>query len=184
MSSLHEQNVEQLIISCRTGDEASFEEIVRRFEPMLASIAGSFSLDFRDVYSEACFSLRRAVETYTLDGKVTFGLYAKICVTHAVIDYAKKVKSSVPTVEFDVSDIPVSDGIQSRLEREEERELLLDSARKLLSDYEYDVFLLCLRGDKTAEIARKLGKSAKSVDNAKARMLKTLRKGLGSVSDV
>ena len=60
---------------------------------------------------------------------------------------------------------------------------LLNSARKLLSDYEYRVLILHIQGYKTAAIAKMLSRSAKSIDNAKSRLFRRLRLQLGEISD-
>ena len=55
--------------------------------------------------------------------------------------------------------------------------------RYLLSDYEYSVLLLHIQGYKTAAIAKVLGRTAKSVDNAKSRLFRHLRAELADSSD-
>ena len=173
-------NIEQLVLLCKAGDESALEELVHIYEPMIIKTARDLMLDVREVYSDACLSIRRAAESYDCDRKVTFGLFAKICVTRAMLDFAKRDKVALGDVDLNVEQLAVSDGVQRRLEREEELLNLKNQAKDLLSELEYKVFLGCLCGDKTAEIAKKLGTSAKSVDNAKARMFKRLRAGLAS----
>ena len=175
MKSSDTEEIDDLVRAHKGGDESAFEELVSRFEPMILKTARSLSLDERDVYSEACLSLRRAADAYSVGSDVTFGLYAKICVTHALLDYAKRNKRKLNVVEIDIADVAVSDGVQTKLEHEELISALVNQARKALSPYEYEVFELVMRGCKTVEIAEKLGKSVKSVENTKGRMLKTLR---------
>ena len=78
----------------------------------------------------------------------------------------------------DVDAIAVEGGILPHLVREESRREFRRMARALLSDYEFSVLSMWLKGEKTADIANSLSVSAKSVDNAKARILKKLREGL------
>jgi DNA-directed RNA polymerase specialized sigma24 family protein len=54
-------------------------------------------------------------------------------------------------------------------------------ARQVLSDYEYSVLLYHIQGYKTSAIAERLGKSSKSVDNAKARVFRRLRQVADSI---
>lgn len=175
-----ESGVELLISKLKSGDEAAFEELVRIYEPMLFKTARSLSLDEREIYSDSCLALRRAAMTFTAGKDVTFGLYAKICVTRAMLDLARKNKKLQTTVDFDAYDVAVSDGVQSRLEREEELDALKERVKAILSELEYEVFLLWMNGYKISEIAERLGKSSKTVENAKARMLKRLRAEIGS----
>ncbi len=175
-----DRDAEKLVLLCKAGDAEAFEKLVDLYDPMIVKSARELSLDAREVYSDACLSLRRAAESYKFGDGVTFGLYAKICVTRAMIDYAKRNKVSLGETGLDVEAIAVSDGTQNRLEREEESEALTKWAKSLLSDLEYEVFLLCMKGYKTSEIAAKMDLGAKSVDNAKARMIKRLRSGLNT----
>ena len=173
-----------LIKRYRSGSEADFEELVHRFEPMFASVALTLSLDVGEVYSDACLSLRRAADTYDLDGEVTFGLYAKICVTRAMLDYLKRSKRDVDFSNLGDDDVAVSDGVQRRLEREESLKAVFQRARELLSELEYDVFRLSMRGYSVDEVAEKLGCAFKSAENAKARMRKKLREGFGQIPEI
>ncbi|MBR2343354.1 MAG: hypothetical protein IKA64_03780 [Clostridia bacterium] len=83
-----------------------------------------------------------------------------------------------PVSSLDVDDIATADGTLSRLVYAEESAALRRRARECLSELEYRVLLLWLRGDKTSQIARELETEAKSVDNAKSRILKKLRAAL------
>ena len=173
-------DAENLVLSCKAGDDSAFEQLVRMYEPMIIKAARSLSVDVREVYSDACLSLRRAALSYNIGGEVTFGLYAKICVTNSMLDYLRRDKSLSANSDISIDDVAVSDGVQRRLEREEELYAIGEWARTVLTDLEYEVFVFCMKGFKTAEIAEKLGVGAKSVENAKARMLKRLRSELDS----
>ena len=63
-------------------------------------------------------------------------------------------------------------------------EFLLKSARRMLSDYEYSVLMYHIRGYRTADIAKRLSRTAKSIDNAKARIFKRLRGAFGDITDL
>lgn len=170
-----------LVKRARSGDEGAFEDIVSLYTPMMQAAAVKYSLDFDEVFSEACMSLFRAVSSYDIEQtEVTFGLYAQVCVRHALSDVASR-RFSGSYVECDIDDIDVADDgddVGDELVSREESERFRSDARELLSRYEYDVLLRWLGGDKTADIAAALSVSAKSVDNAKARILKKLRDGL------
>lgn len=183
MKSSNDRELLDLITAYRSGSEEAFEEIVRRFDAMIRKIALERSMDVREVYSDACLSLRRALDTYDGRDEVTFGLYAKICVTRAILDLLKRQQPERDVPDFNVDDVAVSDGVQRRLEREEAIASFVSSARRLLSDLEFEVFSLSMQGYKVSEIADKLNKGTKSIENAKARMLKSLRSGLGEIPE-
>ena len=171
--------IEKLIISARNGDESAFEELLNTYRPMIDSLIRHFSLDERDVFSEACMSFYRAVSSYELgQSAVTFGLYAKICVERCLIDVGRRNGNVVVDSEVDVDKIAVSDGIQSMLEHREQTAYFLSIAKDTLSEYEFDVYRYWMLGYKTSEIASVLGVTAKAVDNAKNRMWAKLRERL------
>jgi DNA-directed RNA polymerase specialized sigma24 family protein len=62
--------------------------------------------------------------------------------------------------------------------------MFIERARGVLSEYEYEVFMLYIEGYSTAEISEKLGRDFKSVENAKSRMLKHLREESNVFSDI
>ena len=174
------EDIISLISKARGGDEDAFSDIVELYTPMLQRVAHKYSVDFDEVFSELCMSLYRAVRTYEVaQSEVTFGLYAQICADRSVCDISRaKRKAEWLESDADVDEIAECGDVASDLIRKEQNEAFRRDARGLLSSYEYSVLIKWLGGDKTADIARALDVSAKSVDNAKARILKKLRDGL------
>jgi RNA polymerase sporulation-specific sigma factor len=84
---------------------------------------------------------------------------------------------------LEIEQVPDNESIERRLVERETFDRLLRSARELLSDYEYSVLLLHIQGYKTAAIAKALGRTPKSVDNAKARLFRHLRAELSGGSE-
>ena len=174
------KDVKELLLAARSGSEEAFSDIVRQYTPMMQSVARKYEFDFDEVFSDLCMSLYRAVNSYNAGhGEITFGLYAKICAERAMLDIAKRQRRDADAIsDSDVEEIANEDDLTDEIIRREEGESLRRDAREILSGYEYDVLVRWLGGDKTADIAKALGVSAKSVDNAKARILKKLRDGL------
>ena len=169
-----------LILKIRSGDDNAFSELVSLYTPVMQSAVSKYSLDYDECFSDLCMALYRAAESYdTLQNEVTFGLFAKICIVRAVSDILRKGRNA-PLCESDtdIETIAADTDVENALIEREEREAFRRDARLLLSEYEYGVLIRWLAGDKTADIAEALGVSAKSVDNAKARIQKKLREGL------
>lgn len=187
MEFVEKTEITSLILRARDGDEAAFESLVASYRPMIDGAIRRFSLDVNDAFSEACMGFYRAVVSYDIEqSDVTFGLYAKICVDRCIIDHLRREGRDVsPRVDdgIDVDDIAVSGGIHSVLEYRERMAQLLSVASEELSELELRVYRLWMLGYKTADIAGILSLSAKSVDNAKNRMLNKLRKRLSGGID-
>ena len=171
----------ELVVLARTRDDMAFAELVRRYTPMMSKLVSSVfesSFDKDEAFSEACASLHRAVMTYNLERtEVTFGLYSRICIRNRLLDLLKKEDGNIIS-DVDIDSLSSADNIESRLIMREAVERYKEIARRELSDYEYRVFLLVLRGEKTRDIAGILGTTPKSVDNAKARMKRALKSTL------
>jgi RNA polymerase sporulation-specific sigma factor len=129
---------------------------------------------------DALIALYRAAQTFDAERGVSFGSFARTCITNRLTDLIRADKNEFCRhFDFDVERIAVGDGILARLERAEERAAFHAVARECLSEYEYRILLLWLSLDKTSLIAKELDSSAKSVDNAKSRILKKLRLAFG-----
>ena len=181
-------DVSDLLLKCRAHDDLAFDELVRRYTPMIHKVISGFGnlpSDFGEPFSEACVALHIAAQRYDLSqNDVTFGLYARICVRNRILDLLRTSSEADKNIaDYDVEMMSESDSLESKLVDRERFDNLLDSAKSLLSDYEYRVLLLHIQGYKTAAIANALSRSAKSVDNAKSRLFRRLRRELGGNSE-
>lgn len=182
-------DTEELIRLSREGDDGAFSEIVVRYSPMLNKVVSGFSsaaVGRDEAFSEACVALYKAVLSYAPErcGGVTFGLYARICAKRRLFDFfAAEERKAVPE-GVDADELEGDEGVESLLILKEKAQKLICVARELLSDYEYRVFLLYLQGYDTASMCEELSRDKKSVENAKARMLKTIRANAERFSDI
>jgi len=189
MQELDKLEVSDLILKVREGSDAAFSELIHRYLPMIKKVTAGFSgsgIRSDEAFCEASVAFYKAAKTYDITrSDVTFGLYARICVYRRLCDLAGKEKGKEELFsDRDVDTISVQSGIEAALVKRESMQSALSFAKSLLSEYEYEVFLLHLEGYTTAAIASKLQKSAKSVDNAKARAIKHLRERRAEFSDI
>ncbi len=189
MTFYENMETEALILLCRDGDDNAFSELARRFLPMLNKVISGYlspSFSYGEAFSEASVALHRAILSYNTDRRdVTFGLYAKICVNRALLDFSRKLGKQEGHTQNGVDIDMFSRGatVEASLILRERMSEYFKKVRSILSDYEYDVLILYLEGYTTDEISAKLSKTKKSVDNAKARALKHLRDERGIFSD-
>ncbi len=182
-------DISQLLNKVRLQDDAAFSELVRRYTPMLNKLVRSFSgfgVSFDEYFSEACVALHRAALSYDIaqSEHITFGLYARICVYRRISDMVRKDASVAPIVDIDVDRLSAGTSVEEKLLFREKMAEYLDTARQLLSEYEHQVFLLYIEGYSTLDMAKKLSRSVKSIENAKSRMLKNLREMSKLFSDI
>jgi RNA polymerase sigma factor (sigma-70 family) len=180
--------VENLIILVRERDDFAFAELVRRYTPMVNKLISGFSSDsvsYDEAFSEACVALHKASLTYKLENTdVTFGLYARICAKRRLSDlYSAKDSLSIDG-ELDVEKISAGSNVESMLLLKERVRSFISCARDILSDYEYRVFMLYIQGYDTDSMCELLSRDKKSIENAKARMLKILRSESQRFADI
>ena len=107
-----------------------------------------------------------------------FGLYAKICVTNALISQMRNLKKLSAERFADVIDesqASLEDEPASRIIEEESLQRIDSVIRDNLSSLEYRVWCLYAAGRTAREIGDIVGKSEKSVSNAVYRIRKKLR---------
>ena len=183
-----EFEINELISLLQCGDEAAYAGLLEIFKPLVLSSVASFSRFLtegnieEDIKQEAKLALYQAAASYDLhQTKVTFGLYAKICINNALTTKFKRAGKKLPLKFCSLDELDESFGasdedISSSL-IDTEAYVELDSKIKgCLSEYEYNVFCLYAEGFGRSEIAAKLNKDEKSVSNAVQRMMDKLRK--------
>lgn len=177
-----------LITRVREGDQQAFAELLEAYTPLVqATVAyhagelGDF--DREDLRQAALLALYRAALSFDLSqSEVKFGLYAKICMTNAISTQLRAIRRRS-------SEISVPDGWQGertatsdpaeRIMAEEAFQSLRMRIRALLSPFENHVWNLFTAGLGVKEIAERLEKEPRSIENAIYRIRQKLRAGLG-----
>lgn len=177
-----------LLRELQNGDKSVFSKIEEAFSPLIHSLVLKYASDTdeREAMQEARLALYNSAMSYDLSqNEVSFGLYAKICISHALVSDAKKRRKKQNSV-FSLDEIEEcgthsvyfqeenSDPSQHLIDNED-AELLYKKAIFALSKYEAGVFDLYIKGFTTSQIAEALKKSEKSVSNALCRMTTKLR---------
>lgn len=178
------EDVSELLVLIQRGSSGAFVKLAEKYAPLLdgevARYSGLNNADKEDLKQGALVSFYRAALSYRADRGVTFGLYAKICVVNGIADtlrYIEKKPSDVSIDNLPENEQATGDANPQSLMLDREQFAILD--RKIhfaLSELEYKIFELYLDGYSYAEIADKVGKTAKSVDNALRRVKDKLKK--------
>ena len=164
---------EKLIEQIRSGNADAFSVLIYRYEEFLNSKVNSFDSNktqHDDYMQEAVLSFFTAVNTY--DGsRSSFDTYLNVCVTRALISFKRKLNRHYEsqTLVEDDSGLLLEDrdcDPQNVLENREQIDALMQNIKMRLSDLELKVLVLYLSGGSYDSIAKGLGTTAKSVDNA------------------
>lgn len=164
-----------LISELQSGDEKDFSRLIEIYEPLILHMVSSATERLRDIggepddlRQEAIIALYKAASSYDVEqSEVTFGLYAKICIKNRLISVARRL-SRASKAAVAAKKEPVRTATQRRVDIPEE---LLSH----LSEYERSVWRLYLLGASYADMAKRLGKDEKSIENALYRIRAKLK---------
>ena len=180
--------VERLLPMIRRGSNAAFLRLSELYAPLLEREVARYAAslppaDLDDLRQSASVSLYRAALAFHGDRGVTFGLFAKICIVNGIADSLRYIRGKGTTLSMD----DLAESEQPGDGEPNPQSLLLDKEqawetrrriREMLSPLEYEIFEMYISGFSYAEIASRIGKSQKSVDNALCRIKKKLRQNL------
>ena len=172
--------INALVSAVKGNDTASFLKLLDCFKNTISALASSFSLpksEHEDLCQEGRMALYRAALSYD-EKTAQFSTYAVTCMTNAMITFVKKYNAQNRGKAFDVSPEDCEDEVYASemFPPVDIEELLSRDGFAGLSEYERRVMSLKLSGYKSGEIARKLGKAPKSVENTLFRARQKLKK--------
>ena len=164
------------------GDQEAFALLVHRMMPLIHDQMrrlGTVGVDDEDLVQEALVGLLAAVRTYRPDGGAAFTTYATTCIRNRLLTVVRRNGIRMDH-EQSLEDSPevavVQDDPAQLLMDKEELDDLLAQMRIHLTDREYQVLMLWMRGFSYTEIAARLGITAKAVDNAIQRIRRKIGK--------
>lgn len=185
-----EKDLDKLLNLVKAEDISAFAELKEMFEPLITaetvkilSVNPAFRPDEDEIRQEALLALYNAARSYSSassgGGKVTFGLYAKICIRNRVISYARKLTTAKKREEKALNAErngavgSFSDEFSDALESNSDIKRIFSENTTPL---EKQIFLMYLDKMSYKEIAQAVGKSEKSVDNAIYRVKSKIKK--------
>ena len=175
------------------GDRDAEESLARRYVRLVRICARPYFLaggDREDLTQEGMFGLLSAIRTYDPDADTTFKTYAELCIKRRILSAVKNAarKKHTPLNEGVPFEQVLSEESQAHtansesfrripeeqvLARESESEFLTVYGRQL-TKLEREVLQYYLEGYSCREIALRLSRSVKSVDNAVQRVRRKL----------
>ena len=187
---------EELIARIRTGDGEAEEQLYERYKQLVRSRAHSYFLigaDHEDLVQEGMLGLYKAVCEYNESKAASFKSFAELCVTRQILSAIKNAtrKKHTPLNNYvSLNRSPVSengeltllDSIRSLRVADPEEvmigqenfEQMVQYLEKALSPMERRVLGLYLDGLSYPQIAARIEKPLKSVDNAMQRVKRKL----------
>ncbi len=195
---------EELIVRLRDGERDITDHIMEKYKSMVKVKAKSMFLlggEGDDLIQEGMIGLFKAIRDYDSGRDASFATFAELCVSRQMYTavQASSRKKHMPlnsyislyagSIEGDRNEdaelmnaLPANSGMgpEEMMIDRENTEALEQAIDRELSPFEKQVLDLYLTGMGYAEIARVLGKDAKSTDNALQRIRAKLKRFLRS----
>lgn len=194
MDKYQDLSDEQLIDALRRGDDSIMDYILNKYKPLVLGKANAMYLiggDTDDLIQEGMIGLFKAIRDYRDDREASFFHFAELCVNrqiysaveasnrkkHAPLNsyvsfYSQNGEEGKPLAETlpDVTDNP-----EQMIIAQESMQLFWDEVKSRLSAMECEVLDAYLAGLNYRQIAEKMDKSPKAIDNALSRIKSKIR---------
>ena len=195
MNELRTISDEELLRQIHGGSDDAMECLLERYRDMVRKEARKFFLaggDEEDLIQEGMIGLFKAITSYQEGKSTSFSTFAYLCVhrqiytTITAFNRKKHIplNTSIALFEYkDQGDEFALDEIlenpdetpEERLLRKEEIKDYYQKINQKLSEFEKQVMYYYLNGDNYTVIAKKLGRTDKSIDNAIQRIRKKIK---------
>jgi RNA polymerase sporulation-specific sigma factor len=191
---MNRENDERLVAIAQKGDDEALMRIIENYKVLVRAKARVYFIaggDREDIIQEGMIGLFKAVKDYDHDKDSSFRSFAEMCIIRQIITAVKAatrqkhqplnsyISFSKPMNEDeddrtygDVLVVNDNDNPELLLILQEEMCGLEKDIRDKLSDMETTVFNMYLAGLSYTEIADKMQKSPKAIDNALGRIKK------------
>ena len=174
-----------ILSSAQSGDNKQTEALIRQYRNVVEAIAVKYinsPLEYDDIIQEGMIGLLAAIKTFNNSKGTQFKTYAQTCINNSIQTALRKFnrKKDIPigsVIEYAEEEIPEENGVISAEDyyiAGESVSMLANTLKENLSEYENEVLRLHIVGCNYSEIAKRLSKTPKSVDNALQRIKKKL----------
>lgn len=195
-----EINDQELITMVHESSDEAKDILFRKYQYIIniemkkyMRIAKVLGYDYHDLYQDALVGFSDALNSYRDDKNCSLASFITLCVDRKLqvaIKKAGRMKNQLLNESLSLEHIyssytaPLKDLLSDNMQndplenivKEEQKEELVNSIKKSLSDNEYEVYCLMVNGLKYDEIATLLDKDLKQVDNAMQRIKNKVKK--------
>lgn len=180
---------DQILSGAQSGDDNQAELVIKKYRPTVEVIASKYKdspMEREDLIQEGMIGLLAAIKSYQSDKGASFKTYSRICIDNSIQSALRKFnrQKDIPiqnVIEYQEEELPVENGHASAEDiviAQESVSLLTKVLRENLSDFENEVLRLHIVGCSYNEIAKRLCKTPKAIDNA----LQRVRKKFSNIS--
>lgn len=185
MSGADSKQHGELFSGSQSVKNADKEKMIKEYTYLVKSIASKYEsspMETDDIVQEGMIGLLAAINSYDKSRGTGFKTYAGVCIDNSIQTSMRKFyrQKDIPVqnmVEYHEENIPesyVNISAEDTFIAQESVSLLTKALKENLSDFENEVLRLYIVGCSYGEIAQRLNKTSKAVDNAIQRIRKKL----------
>lgn len=182
----------ELVRKAKQGDDEAFNQLATIYKPYISLISRRYFLiggDSEDIFQEGLIGMYKAVMSYKEDENVSFKTFALLCINRAIKTsitksnrQRNKALNESISVDMEMEDedawaiLLISDELSAEEEliKKQKIKFVFQEMNKVLNDTQKQILKMYLLNKKYAEIAEKIGKDVKYVDNALTQIKKKL----------
>ena len=180
---------EELIARLRAGEREITDYLIDKYKSLVRTRARALYLvggDHEDLIQEGMLGLFKAVRDHKPGKEASFATFAGLCIDrqmYSAVASSQRQKHQ-PLNSFVSLSEPVSEQELRLVDEETPEEIMIsrenvigmhERIKERLSKFEYQVLELYLKGYDYTQIAEKLGKQPKAIDNALQRIRSKVR---------
>lgn len=184
MSEFESKTDIELLSAVKGNQTGAIDQLIFNYRSFVEAIAMKYinsPLEKEDLVQEGMIGLLAAINSYNSDKGAKFNTYASRCINNSMQSALRKFsrlkdipQASIVTLEEDYFDTQVSLSAEDEYLAKESVSTLTDVLYEGLSSFENEVLRLHIVGCSYSDIADKLGKNQKAIDNAIQRIRKKL----------
>ena len=182
----------RMLKKAKAGDNESFETLLKKYEKYLYVSIKDYYLaggDRDDLIQEGIIGLLRGIKSFDFNKKASFKTFVIMCMRRQIITalknsnakknqmlnsvYFSKEEASENKIYIETTSNPEEEYLYKELVLE-----LFEYSRENFSKLEKSVLIYLIQGYTYREIAKKMGKSNKTIDNAYQRIKIKVKKWL------
>ncbi len=203
--NFYQKDEHEIVLNASKGDKIALEYILKKYVKFVKIKAKSYFLigaDNDDIIQEGMIGLYKAIRDFDPTKTSSFKAFADVCITRQIITAIKTatrqkhmplnsyVSLNKPVYEeesertlLDMIAPTVNNDPEQLMISKEELKRIQGKMNEVLSELELKVVELYLNGKSYQDIADKLKRDVKSIDNALQRVKRKLEKSLENNND-
>ncbi len=191
---------EEMVKLASNDDKIALDYLLNKYKDLVKIKARSYFIigaDKEDIIQEGMIGLYKAIRDYQSEKEASFKVFAELCITRQIITAIKSAtrQKHIPLNSYISLNKPIfeDDSEKTYIEAitsnkvlnpeelfigQENKEFIEEHIKKILTELEFKILELYLRGKNYNEISNIIQKPEKSIDNALQRVKRKLEKFL------